>query len=33
MLPINDTAGAMKLVQSYYQEWQGPKIYAKALEE
>ena len=32
MLPINDTAGAMKLIRSYYREWQGPEIYAKALE-
>ena len=32
MLPINDTAGAMKLTRSYYREWQEPEIYAKALE-
>ena len=32
MLPTNDTAGAMKLIRSYYREWQGPEIYAKALE-
>ena len=32
MLQINDTAGAMKLIWSYYREWQGPEIYAKALE-
>ena len=32
MLQINDTAGAMKLIRSYYREWQGPEIYAKALE-
>jgi hypothetical protein len=32
MLTINDTAGAMKLILSYYREWQGPEIYAKALE-
>ena len=32
MLPINDTGGAMKLIRNYYREWQGPEIYAKALE-
>ena len=32
MLQINDTAGAIKLIRSYYREWQGPEIYAKALE-
>ena len=32
MLQINDTAGAMKLIRNYYREWQGPEIYAKALE-
>jgi hypothetical protein len=24
--------GALKLISNYYHEWQGPKIYAKALE-
>ena len=32
MLQINDTAGAMQLIRDYYREWQGPEIYAKALE-
>jgi hypothetical protein len=32
MLTINDTAGAVKLIRSYYRKWQGPEIYAKVLE-
>ena len=31
-LDLNDVQGALKLISNYYHEWQGPKIYAKALE-
>ena len=31
-LDLSDVQGALKLISNYYHEWQGPKIYAKALE-
>ena len=31
-LDLNDVQGALKLISNYYHEWQGPEIYAKALE-
>ena len=31
-LNLNDVQGALKLISNYYHKWQGPKIYAKALE-
>ena len=31
-LDLNDLQGALKLISNYYHEWQGPEIYAKALE-
>ena len=31
-LDLNDVQGALKLIANYYHEWQGPEIYAKALE-
>jgi hypothetical protein len=31
-LDLNDEQGALKLIGNYYHEWQGPEIYAKALE-
>ena len=31
-LDLNDVQGNLKLIANYYHEWQGPEIYAKALE-